>query len=114
MQQSQNKRQQSESDGLHTVTKDHWSWAKRLKAQMKHIQFEQGDDIFISDWELNRPSVQVSHKKQMFTPPILRSTLVCMSLINANIQDIQFWLKLPESLSRKTFHHSNTSKKTTS
>lgn len=65
------------SHTVYTVTKDHWSSAKRLNAHMKHLLFERGGGGQpFSGCELNRPSVQVSHKKkQMFTPPRLRSNL---------------------------------------
>lgn len=52
---------------VYTVTKDPWLWAKSLNAQIKHLLFEQGNDIFISDWALNRPSV--SHKNRCLLHP---------------------------------------------
>ena len=42
-----NKHQQWVSQMVYTLSqKDHWSWAKRLNAQIKHLLFARGDDIF--------------------------------------------------------------------
>lgn len=106
------------SHTVYTVTKDHWSSAKRLNAHMKHLLFERGGGQSFSGCELNRPSVQVSHKKnRCLLHPGWGQTWACMSLINANTQKFHSWHKLPKepptSPRRKTFQHSNR-KKTTS
>lgn len=50
------------SHTVYTVTKDHWSSAKRLNARMKHLLFEQGAIIFRL-WAQQAICASVTHKK---------------------------------------------------
>lgn len=62
----------------------------------------EGDDRFFSNYKFNRPVCAGVTQKQMFTPPSVRSTLVCGSCTESNIQNFYFWHELPWSLRKAT------------
>ena len=99
-QQSQNSLQQAPAEWVRwffSATAGPQSWAKRLNAQIKHLVLEKGDDIFTFRLERSTGHMCKWHaKKQMFTPPRLRSTLVRVSLINPNIQQLLVLTQIPK------------------
>lgn len=106
------------SHTVYTVTKDHWSSAKRLNAHMKHLLFERGGgNHFQAVSSTDHLCKCHTKKNRCLLHPGWGQTWACMSLINANTKKFHSWHKLPKepptSPRRKTFQHSNR-KKTTS